>query len=91
MVSGTPLKKTHSLCNTSVSPIKNAGYLNSHIKHLTGHNTGYNRDKYLEAYDLRDDGELFDLLPAISNETHFKKIASMYPCIHLREKTLLES
>ena len=68
MVSRTPLKDVpkkftgHSLRSTSVSRMKKAGFVNSQIKHVTGHNN----EKSLEAYDSGDEDELFGLSRAIS-------------------------
>ena len=66
MVSRTPLKDVpkkftgHSLRSTSVSRMK--GFINSQIKHVTGHSN----KKSLEAYDSGDEDELFGLSRAIS-------------------------
>ena len=71
MVSRTPLKDVpknftgHSLRKTSVKRMKSAGYVNSQIRHVTGHSN----DQSLDAYDSGDDDEMYGLSLAIAN-TH---------------------
>ena len=71
MTARTPLKDlgrkftNHLASKTSVRKMESSGYVNSHIKNVTGHNN----ETSLETYDSGDDNEMYGLSCAISNVT----------------------